>query len=155
MTDQDAAAELRSAAQLLLDLADGTDQDIATNPYWKSESHPQHQFANGIDNAVGGPRRPALVRRREGRRVMAAWTPPPPGDRREQLPDHLLALIDAPPYLSTACEVAGLLDRVIDQHQDRGDGIDAWVERMHGRCRLQNKFTGTACRCECHDEEPT
>jgi hypothetical protein len=27
---------------------------------------------------------------------MADWTPPPPGDRREQLPDHLLAAIDIP-----------------------------------------------------------
>lgn len=32
----------------------------------------------------------------------AAWTPPPPGSTREQLPDHLLALIEPGSYRSTA-----------------------------------------------------
>lgn len=57
MTDAPSpGADLRAAAQFLLDLADGTDEDIATNPYWRSEYHPpEHWFANGIDNACGGP----------------------------------------------------------------------------------------------------
>lgn len=56
MTDPGPAADLRTAAQLLLDLADAADEDIATNPYWHSEIHPrEHWFANGIDNACGGP----------------------------------------------------------------------------------------------------
>ncbi|MCX5365899.1 hypothetical protein OG864_45195 [Streptomyces sp. NBC_00124] len=81
---------------------------------------------------------------------MTDWTPPPPGDRREQLPDHLLALIQTPPYLSTACETGSLLNLITDQHQDRGDGIDAWAERMHARCRINHKFTGVQCHCGCH-----
>lgn len=81
---------------------------------------------------------------------MADWTPPPPGDRREQLPAHLLALLDIPPYTSTACETAGLLDTAADTHQDRGDGISAWADRLHARCRLNQKFTGAGCGCGCH-----
>lgn len=50
------AADLRAAAQLLLDMADAADEDITTNPYWRSELEPrEHWFANGIDNACGGP----------------------------------------------------------------------------------------------------
>lgn len=81
---------------------------------------------------------------------MTEWTPPPPGDRREQLPDHLLALIDIPPYTSTACEMAALLTAAADERQDRADGISAWVDRLHARCRLNNKYTGQLCACGCH-----
>ncbi|GHD70383.1 hypothetical protein GCM10010317_077600 [Streptomyces mirabilis] len=50
------ADELRAAAQTLLDLADETDEEINTNAYWHSEFAPREQwFANGIDNACGGP----------------------------------------------------------------------------------------------------
>lgn len=50
------AADLRAAAQLVLDMADAAEEDITTNPYWHSELHPrEHWFANGIDNACGGP----------------------------------------------------------------------------------------------------
>lgn len=50
------ADELRTAAQTLLDLADATDEEIKTNEYWHSEYwHATNRFANGIDNAVGGP----------------------------------------------------------------------------------------------------
>lgn len=56
MTDQSPIEALRVAAQLLLDMADAADEDIATNPYWHSEPEPRdHWFANGIDNACGGP----------------------------------------------------------------------------------------------------
>ena len=56
MSTPSPAADLRAAAQLLLDLADAADEDLATNPYWRSEYHPpEHWFANGIDNACGGP----------------------------------------------------------------------------------------------------
>lgn len=56
MTTPSPAADMRAAAQLLLDLADAADEDMATNPYWQSELHPrEHWFANGIDNACGGP----------------------------------------------------------------------------------------------------
>jgi hypothetical protein len=50
------AAELRAAAQLLLDLADETDADIDTNPYWHSQIAPRERwFAHGVDNGLGGP----------------------------------------------------------------------------------------------------
>lgn len=81
---------------------------------------------------------------------MTDWTPPPPGDRREQLPAHLLALVDIPAYTSTACELAGLLTAAADTRQDRADGIAAWVDRLHARCRRNNKFTGRLCACNCH-----
>jgi hypothetical protein len=56
MTDPSPAADLRAAAQLLLDLADETDAEIETNAYWRSEYRsPGAWFANGIDNACGGP----------------------------------------------------------------------------------------------------
>ena len=56
MTDLSPAADLRAAAQLLLDLADETDKEIKTNTYWHSEIRPPVAwFANGIDNACGGP----------------------------------------------------------------------------------------------------
>lgn len=85
---------------------------------------------------------------------MTDWTPPPPGDRREQLPAHLLALVNIPPYTSTACEMAGLLDAAADEYQDRADGIAAWIDRLHSRCRLNNKYTGASCDCACHREGP-
>ncbi|MFE1950000.1 hypothetical protein ACFW9D_05960 [Streptomyces sp. NPDC059524] len=56
MTDTTPADELRTAAQTLLDLADDTAEDMATNDYWRSAVvEPKHWFHNGIDNAVGGP----------------------------------------------------------------------------------------------------
>ena len=86
---------------------------------------------------------------------MTDWTPPPPGDRREQLPDHLLALIRIPAYLSTACETAQLLSgempRLTHRRNDLGDHSD----RLHERCRRNNKFTGASCICPCHAKEPT
>lgn len=75
----------------------------------------------------------------------AAWTPPPPGDRREQLPDHILAAIRPTPYLSTACHAAFLCETT-----EPTEALTGWPERLHARCRLQNKFTGKPCVCRCH-----
>ncbi|MEH0417859.1 hypothetical protein [Streptomyces sp. B21-083] len=76
-----------------------------------------------------------------------AWTPPPPGDRREQLPDHLLALIR--PYLrgyqSTACQTAGYLEQAIAEHPDHRVELGLWRERMRARCRANQKYTGELC----------
>ncbi|MFE9372283.1 hypothetical protein ACFYM2_21285 [Streptomyces sp. NPDC006711] len=48
--------DLRTAAQILLDLADETDDEIKTNPCWHSRIAPESLwFAHGIDDAVGGP----------------------------------------------------------------------------------------------------
>lgn len=83
---------------------------------------------------------------------MTGWTPPPPGDRREQLPNHLLAAIDIPTYTSTACEAAGLAADAIPGRPDLADELAATAERLHLRCRLQNKYTGVACGCDCHQQ---
>lgn len=75
-----------------------------------------------------------------------AWTPPPPGSTREQLPDHLLALIDIPPYTSTACETAGLLAAAIVRHPEHADELRQWESRQRQRCRINNKYTGVHCQ---------
>lgn len=81
-----------------------------------------------------------------------AWTPPPPGDKREQLPDALLALIDVPPYTSTACEAAILLARQMPKHTQQRVELGDHSDRLHGRCRRNNKFTGALCGCPCHTD---
>ena len=81
-----------------------------------------------------------------------AWTPPPPGDTREQLPDQVLDLLPERPYLSTACETAQALEDAIAAHPGRDD-LPEWRDRMHARCRINHKFTGTLCGCGCHREK--
>ncbi|GGV46002.1 hypothetical protein [Streptomyces spectabilis] len=81
---------------------------------------------------------------------MTGSTPPPPGDTREQLPDHLLALIDVPLYVSTACEAADRLTEAITVHPGHADELRQWSDRMHARCRINNKYTGQLCRYPCH-----
>jgi len=83
----------------------------------------------------------------------SAWTPPPPGDRREQLPDAILALLPAKPYLSTACDTAQQLEQApapIPTSSGAIPNVPWYAERMHARCRLQHKFTGMPCSCPCH-----
>ncbi|MEU3283364.1 hypothetical protein, partial [Streptomyces antibioticus] len=71
-----------------------------------------------------------------------AWTPPPPGDTREQLPPAVLAAIRPGPYLSTACHAAFLCET-----SEPSDVLAAWPQRLHARCRINNKFTGQNCIC--------
>ncbi|MDX3230572.1 hypothetical protein [Streptomyces sp. ME19-01-6] len=73
-----------------------------------------------------------------------------PGSMVEQLPDDVLALIDPPPYLSTACETAQLLEQAVAEHPDRQVGLREWARRMHARCRESQKFTGKLCTCGHH-----
>ena len=80
------------------------------------------------------------------------WAPPPPGDTREQLPERLLSLVDAPAYTSTACETARECERAADGHAEHGVELRQAAERLHGRCRINNKFTGALCGCACHGE---
>lgn len=75
----------------------------------------------------------------------------PPGSTDEQLPDDVLALIDPPPYLSTACETAQLLEQAVAEHPDRQAGLREWARRMHARCRENQKFTGKLCTCGHHE----
>jgi hypothetical protein len=78
------------------------------------------------------------------------WTPPPPGDTREQLPDDILAMIVLPPYISTACEMERALQSAMVRHPDRWDKLAMWRDRMHERCRLNHKFSGRLCACSRH-----
>ena len=86
-----------------------------------------------------------------------AWTPPPPGDTREQLPDHLLDLIrgSLPDYTSTACVTAYALAVAVHWSHPRRAELGQWAHRMHDRCRKNQKFTGQFCTCGCHDTEQT
>ncbi|MEU5772667.1 hypothetical protein ABZ819_05095 [Streptomyces venezuelae] len=81
---------------------------------------------------------------------MTDWTPPPPGDTREQLPDNILQLIDVPTYTSTACETAQALTAATTRHPEQAADLAGWADRMHQRCRRNHKFTGKLCRCGCH-----
>jgi hypothetical protein len=84
--------------------------------------------------------------------IQDAYVPPPPGSDREQLPDHLLALIrpELPFYLSTACSTGQLL--ACDLDQPHASERNTRAEQLHARCRLNHKFTGQLCCCDCHDE---
>ncbi|MFI8872434.1 hypothetical protein [Streptomyces sp. NPDC055243] len=81
---------------------------------------------------------------------MTDWTPPPPGDTREQLPDDVLGLIRVRPYTSTACETAQALTDAATAHPGRAGELNVWAQRMHQRCRINHKYTGRLCDCRCH-----
>lgn len=81
---------------------------------------------------------------------MTAAESNPPGSTREQLPADVLELLPSRHYLSTACETARLLQVAAIRHPERED-LPEWQARMHGRCRLNNKFTGASCTCRCHE----
>lgn len=83
----------------------------------------------------------------------SGWTPPPPGDRREQLPDAILALLPERDYLSTACDTAQQLEQAL-RPTPTGSGVIPnvgwYVQMLHARCRRNQKFTGQLCGCGCH-----
>lgn len=72
---------------------------------------------------------------------------PAPGDNRAQIPAHLLALLPAREYLSTACETAVDLAGAVDHHPEHADELRGWSAHLHHWCRLNHKFTGTRCSC--------
>lgn len=84
---------------------------------------------------------------------MTDWTPPPPGDRREQLPDHLLDAIAGVlgKYLSTACHTATACTAAAYRNDGLADKLRTEATRLHSRCRLNQKFTGQQCVCDCHE----
>lgn len=81
---------------------------------------------------------------------MTNWSPPPPGDTWEQLPDDVLTLIRIQPYTSTACQTAQAVTDATPTRSDLADYLGMWRDGLHARCRLNNKFTGVACDCGCH-----
>lgn len=94
--------------------------------------------------------------------MRAAWTPPPPGDTREQLPDHILNIIrpHLPDYTSTACQTGKALaeaiaDRFTASDRETVTELQLWRERMRQRCRANQKFTGQLCVAEWHTEQPS
>ncbi|MBI0296315.1 hypothetical protein JBE04_18050 [Streptomyces sp. PRKS01-29] len=106
------------------------------------------------EHGLSGNDMPSEHHRGEAEAVLGAiqdrFVPPSPGSTEEQLPDDVLALIDPPPYLSTACEAAGLLEQAMAEHPERQAGLGEWARRMHQRCRQNNKFTGQLCSCRHH-----
>jgi hypothetical protein len=74
-------------------------------------------------------------------------TPPTPASDR--LPDDVLALLLLRSYLSTACETARVVDAATIRHPENPH-LPAWVEHLHRRCPITQKFTGVACHCTCH-----
>jgi hypothetical protein len=83
-----------------------------------------------------------------------AWTPPPPGSTREQLPPAVLALLPDLPYTSTACDTAHACQTAADTHPVERPWLTAHADELHARCRLNHKFTGQMCVCACHGEQP-
>ena len=86
--------------------------------------------------------------RAEAEDATPAWTPPPPGDTREQLPDEVLAAIRPGPYLSTACHAAFLCETT-----EPTEVLEGWPQRLHARCRIHHQVTGRRCVCGGHDTE--
>lgn len=78
--------------------------------------------------------------------------PPPPGSTEEQLPADILMLTVLRPYISTACETAHALESAMVRYPERRTELELWRDHMHGRCRLNNKFTGVLCTCPHHTE---
>jgi hypothetical protein len=79
-----------------------------------------------------------------------AWTPPPPGSTREQLPPAVLALLPDQPYTSTACDTAHACQRAAETHPVERPWLTAHADELHARCRRNQKFTGQICSCGCH-----
>ena len=78
----------------------------------------------------------------------------PPGSTQEQLPADVLALLPRRSYLSTACEVARLLEGAAIANPERAAELREWRDRMQQRCRLNNKYTGALCTGSYHKEQP-
>lgn len=78
--------------------------------------------------------------------------PPPPGSTEEQLPPEILMLTVQRRYISTACETAHALEGAMTRYPEHHTELGLWRDRMHGRCRLNNKFTGVLCACPHHTE---
>lgn len=78
-----------------------------------------------------------------------------PGSTEEQLPDEILKILAVRSYLSTACEAAGFLDDATFLFPEMEEILCTWRQRMHERCRLNNKFTGKLCICSCHPSPTT
>jgi hypothetical protein len=90
------------------------------------------------------------------------FTPPPPGSTIEQLPADVLALLPDHRYTSTACQTGHLLESdVYGRARHWGlklpdtvtvADLEEQIRRLHKWCRLNHKFTGQLCVCNCHSD---
>lgn len=141
-TDPDMTPEVAEALQALATVAQSQMQDC-----------PEPLFITREEAALVHDLTGCLLAPAPACPAATEWQPPPPGDRREQLPDHLLALINVPDYTSTACELAQLLATAPKPAPTSSGAIPdvpAYVARLHRRCRINNKYTGVTCDCSCH-----
>lgn len=83
------AAELRSAAQRLLDLADTADDDMRTNTYW-GKGEPADVWRRGITNAVSDDEvgQLAALLHPAAARALAEWLRSAAVDAKQIGPDH-------------------------------------------------------------------
>jgi hypothetical protein len=87
------------------------------------------------------------------RHVHMIPTPPPPGNTREKLPDHILRMLARRMYLSTACEMAQACESAVLRYPDNSEELAYWGNWLHEkRCRLNNKFSDAPCCCPCHKD---
>lgn len=77
---------------------------------------------------------------------------PDPTTTSEVLPPHLLAAIDTPPYLSTACDTAARCQHAAAASWSDDLALDLADEALalHEQCRRIHKFTAAPCTCPCH-----
>lgn len=83
----------------------------------------------------------------------------------ELVPEAVLSLLGEKPYLSTACDTGVRIEsgpysnyrhwgRMLPQDVTVAL-LEQEIRRLHNRCRLTHKFTGTDCVCDCHGENTT
>lgn len=120
-----------------------------------AEVDDENDWDSHLADAVLAVRDRHVAQLRQRLELAAEWTPPPPGSTREQLPDDLLDLIrgSIPDYTSTACVTAGTLAVAVHLSHPRRAELWEHAERLHGRCRRNQKFTGQLCACRCHPTE--
>jgi hypothetical protein len=77
--------------------------------------------------------------------------------RREQLPDHLLALIrpHLGAYTSDACRTTRLLAEASADRPDHAAELRQWRRRLHQQCPRTHPHTRQPCDCWCHTTEET
>lgn len=86
--------------------------------------------------------------------VQAAYVSPPPGSDRAKLPDHILAVIDAAPYISSYEQIADALEAAIPAHPELADELQLWADRMRDSCRQTRKQDMAPCAHLLHRARP-
>lgn len=82
--------------------------------------------------------------------IQDLYVPPPPGDDRDALPDHLLAVIHLTPYYSTACQTGTALGHAAVTRPAMAAELCHWAARTHASCRVRRRADMALCICGCH-----